>query len=100
MGFCPKTGLSLSFPHVQLTKKQSAQKVERLVSAQTKAKFNPHFRGFFGTNWDKSAIVKDSGAGTVSAISSGCFTAIVAPDGTLLNPFAQVKALVRSAEVV
>lgn len=37
-------------------------------------------------NPDQQAqIVKDSGAGTVSAISSGCFTAIVAPDATLLS---------------
>jgi aliphatic nitrilase len=32
----------------------------------------------------QAQIVTDAGSGTVGAISSGCFTAIVAPDGTLL----------------
>ncbi|MER9829830.1 aliphatic nitrilase [Mesorhizobium sp. M0134] len=32
----------------------------------------------------QAQIVKDTGGGSIGAISSGCFTAIVAPDGSLL----------------
>jgi hypothetical protein len=48
-----KTEFSLTFQRVQLTNWQSAQNFEHLFFAQMKEEFNPHFRGFFGTNWDK-----------------------------------------------
>jgi hypothetical protein len=51
--FAKKTEFSLTFQRVQLTNWQSAQNFEHLFFAQMKEEFNPHFRGFFGTNWDK-----------------------------------------------
>ena len=53
--FAQKTGFSLTFSHVQLTNRRRTQNFEHLFFAQMKGEFNPHFRGFFGTNWDKSA---------------------------------------------
>ena len=53
--FAQKTGFSLTFSNVQLTNRQVSQNFDHLFFAQLKGEFNPHFRGFFGTNWDKSA---------------------------------------------
>jgi hypothetical protein len=53
--FAEKTGFSLTFSNVQLTNSQVSQNFDRLFFAQLKGEFNPHFCGFFGTNWDKSA---------------------------------------------
>jgi hypothetical protein len=55
LNFAQKTGISLTFLHVQLTDRQSAQNFDHVFFAHLKGEFNPRFRGFFGTNWDKSA---------------------------------------------
>ena len=54
MNFAQKTGISLTISRVQLTIRQSAQNFDRFFFARLKGEFNPHFQGFFGTNWDKS----------------------------------------------
>jgi hypothetical protein len=48
LNFAEKTGISLTFSHVQLTIRQSAQNFERLFFACLKGEFNPHFRAFLG----------------------------------------------------
>lgn len=55
LNFAEKTGISLTFSQVQLTIRKSAQNFDHLFFACLKGEFNPHFRAFFGTNWDKLA---------------------------------------------
>jgi hypothetical protein len=54
VGFCPKnwdfTNLFASSTYSQA----KCPDFDRFFFARLKAEFNPHFRGFFGTNWDKS----------------------------------------------
>jgi len=58
LNFAEKTGISLTFSQLQLTIRQNAQNFERLFFACLKEEFNPHFRAFFGTDWDKLASVR------------------------------------------
>lgn len=55
LDFSKKTGTLLTLSHVQLTNRQSAQNFGRSFFPRLKGEFKAHFRGFFGTNWDKSA---------------------------------------------
>lgn len=54
MGFCLKNWVFTNFLHVQTYKQARPQNFDRLFFVQFKGEFNPVFRGFLGTNCDKS----------------------------------------------